>query len=119
MQIKVHHCAIDGIAGIELMNALHDVAPEGRGLIVDPWRSGPDLDALALMALATANAIRAPQRAFEFMSRSATAVLPWAGGRSIVANWATRSRPPPTRLNQRVTINLVGDGLLIALAETK
>jgi WS/DGAT/MGAT family acyltransferase len=119
MQIKVHHCAIDGIAGIELMNALHDVAPEGRGLIVDPWRGEPDPDALALMALATANAMRAPQRAFEFMSRSATAMLPWAGGRSIVPQWAMRNRPPRTRLNQRVTINRVGDALVIDLVETK
>ena len=30
MLIKVHHSAIDGISGIELMNALHDLTPEGR-----------------------------------------------------------------------------------------
>ena len=29
MLIKIHHCAIDGIAGIELMNALHDLDPDG------------------------------------------------------------------------------------------
>jgi len=119
MQIKVHHCAIDGIAGIELMNALHDVTPEGRGTIVDPWRGEPDPDALSLMALATANAMRAPQRAFEFMARSTASLLPWAGPRSGAPDRATRRRPPRTSLNQRVTINRVGDAIVIDLAETK
>jgi diacylglycerol O-acyltransferase len=119
MQTKVHHCAIDGIAGIELMNALHDASPEGRGIIVDPWRGEPDPDVLSLMALATANAVRAPQRAFEFMSRSAAALMPWAGSRPGLPGWGTRSRPPRTSLNQRVTTNRVGDAIVIDLAETK
>ena len=37
MLIKVHHSAIDGISGIELMNALHDLTPEGRAPVVDTW----------------------------------------------------------------------------------
>jgi diacylglycerol O-acyltransferase len=119
MQIKVHHCAIDGIAGIELMNALHDVSPEGRGTIVDPWRAEPDPDALALMALATANAVRAPLRAFDFISRSAATLLPWVGARSVARGWAAASRPPRTPLNQRVTTNRVGDAVVLDLAETK
>ena len=73
MQIKIHHCAIDGIAGIELMNALHDLEREGRGTIVDPWRGEPDPPALSLLALAAANAARVPQRALDVLTRSSDA----------------------------------------------
>jgi diacylglycerol O-acyltransferase len=53
------------------------------------------------------------------MSRSAATVLPWVGARSAASGWSTRTQPPRTTLNQRVTTNRVGDALVIDLAETK
>ena len=60
MLIKIHHSAIDGIAGIELMNALHDLEPEGRPRVVDTWQPEATPDPLALLAMTAANAARSP-----------------------------------------------------------
>jgi diacylglycerol O-acyltransferase / wax synthase len=122
MQIKIHHSAIDGIAGIELMNALHDLDRGGRGTIVDPWRGEADPPALSLLALAAANTARVPRRALEIFTRSVSALFPWRGGRGVagpVAAMLPRDRPPRTKLNQPVTNNRVGDAIILDLAETK
>src|SRR5262245_48873847 len=51
MLIKIHHCAIDGIAGIELMNALHDLEPSGRDPVVDTWQPEHEPGPLTLLAM--------------------------------------------------------------------
>ena len=50
MQIKIHHSAIDGISGIELMNALHDLDQAGREPVDDPWQGEDDPNAIDLLA---------------------------------------------------------------------
>ena len=119
MLIKIHHCAIDGISGIELMNALHDVDPAGRDPVIDTWRPEQAPSPLALLALTAATAAQAPLKAARFALRSVPALRPV---RAVRATWdatAGGKRPPPTRLNRPVTTNRVGDAIVIDLAEAK
>ena len=75
MLIKIHHCAIDGIAGIELMNALHDLDPEGRPPVVDTWQPEATPDPLTLLAMTAANAAQSPLRAARFLTHSVPMLL--------------------------------------------
>ena len=34
---KIHHCMVDGIAGVELLNVLLDTAPDTACTVPDPW----------------------------------------------------------------------------------
>jgi diacylglycerol O-acyltransferase / wax synthase len=119
MLIKIHHCAIDGIAGIELMNALHDLEPEGRAPVVDTWRPEPTPSALTLLAMTAATAAQSPLRAARFLATSVPTLSPRPTLRAAWDATAGAPSPPTTRLNQRVTTNRVGDAIVIDLAEAK
>jgi WS/DGAT/MGAT family acyltransferase len=119
MLIKIHHCAIDGIAGIELMNALHDLEPAGRAPVVDTWQPERAPDSLALLAMTVVNAAQAPQRAARFLATSVPSLRPLPALRAAWDATAGANRPAPTRLNRRVTTNRVGDAMVIELAEAK
>ena len=120
MLIKIHHCAIDGIAGIELMNALHDLDPEGRPPVVDTWQPEATPDPLTLLAMTAANAAQSPLRAARFLTHSVPMLLrPRPALRAAWDATAGGPKPPTTRLNQRVTTNRVGDAVVIDLAEAK
>jgi WS/DGAT/MGAT family acyltransferase len=119
MLIKIHHCAIDGISGIELMNALHDLDPDGRPEVVDTWRGEAPFGPLPLLGLALGTALQAPVRAAKFLVRS----VPALGLRPTVRTaWTTAggsNRPPASRLNQRVTTNRVGNAMVLDLDQVK
>jgi WS/DGAT/MGAT family acyltransferase len=50
---KVHHCVVDGVAGIDLMSMLHDTAPDAAPTPAEPWeaRRGPGTARLLANAL--------------------------------------------------------------------
>lgn len=119
MLIKVHHCAIDGMSGIELMNALHDTDAEGRAPITDTWQGEWSPGAAGLLGLTLASAVTAPGRAVKFLTRSLPAAGPLPAVRAAWGRTAGAPRPPATRLNQRVTTNRVGDATVLDLADVK
>jgi WS/DGAT/MGAT family acyltransferase len=69
--------------------------------------------------MTAANAAQAPLRAARFLTRSVPALRPVGTMRATWDVTAGAKRPPPTRLNQRVTPNRVGDAIVIDLAEAK
>ena len=92
MLIKIHHCAIDGIAGIELMNALHDLDPDGRPPVVDTWQPEATPDPLTLLAMTAANAAQSPLRGARLPHPlGADAAAPTAGAASGVGRHGGRS----------------------------
>ena len=47
---KTHHCMIDGISGVDLMNVIMDVEPRTADIDPTPWQPRPEPSALELMA---------------------------------------------------------------------
>jgi WS/DGAT/MGAT family acyltransferase len=115
--IKVHHSAIDGISGIELMNALHDLSPDGRAPTVDTWHGEERPSAVALLARAGTNMALMPGRLVRQVARTVPLVRT-----AVATEWATTRAGPhtrPTPLNARVTTNRVGDGFRFDLGTAK
>lgn len=59
--LKVHHAAIDGATGTEIMGAIHDLSPlPDTSDVVDNWAAERDPSALELLSRAYINNLRQP-----------------------------------------------------------
>jgi diacylglycerol O-acyltransferase len=114
MALKLHHCAVDGIASVQMIAALHDLAADSpRPAGPDsPWRPGPLPSTADLLARTAINASLHPLRAGTVLASSAPkavrglAALPGklvGGVASRVAGGNVPSFAPKTRFNQTVS----------------
>jgi WS/DGAT/MGAT family acyltransferase len=116
MFIKVHHSAIDGISGIELMGALNDLDPGGRDHPEDHWHPDPVPSPAELIMRTWTNMVLRPWRFYSRLLRS------WPQMRPIDWGWRAAANVPDlplTRLNTRVTSHRVADGFRFELAAAK
>ncbi len=60
---KVHHAAIDGVSGNDILGALLDVSPEGRELPFVEWPHESEPSSLSLLARSVLSLARQPLRA--------------------------------------------------------
>ena len=60
---KVHHAAIDGVSGNDILGALLDVQPEGRELPAPDWASEKEPSSVSLLARSVLSLARQPVRA--------------------------------------------------------
>lgn len=69
---KVHHCAVDGAAGVEIINAIHELAPDGAppGL-TSHWEPEREPSTVELLAHAVAHGVQRPVRLARTIVRSA------------------------------------------------
>jgi diacylglycerol O-acyltransferase len=130
MALKLHHCAVDGMASVQMIAALHDLAadsprPAGPD---NPWRPGPLPSTAELLSRTAINAALQPLRAGTVLASSApTAIRGFAGlpGKLIggvvsrVARRAVPSFPPKTRFNQTVSAHRVFEARFHELADFK
>jgi diacylglycerol O-acyltransferase / wax synthase len=130
MALKLHHCAVDGMASVQMIAALHDLAadsprPAGPD---NPWQPGPLPSTAELLSRTAINAALQPLRAGTILASSApTAVRGFAGlpGKLIggvvsrVARRAVPSFPPKTRFNQTVSAHRVFEARFHELADFK
>ena len=78
---KVHHCAIDGASGVDIVEALHTLEPETEGEEPDaPWRPGRRPGDLELLARANFNNVLKPFHALDVGRRMAPGALKFAAG---------------------------------------
>lgn len=97
---KVHHCMVDGVAGVDLISLVLDPTPEPSEAAPDDWHPEPEPSSLRLAADAVANLIGSPReqlRAVQAAARAPGRTL--ASARTIVAGLrsyasALRSTPP-------------------------
>jgi diacylglycerol O-acyltransferase len=114
--IKVHHSAIDGVSGIELMNALHDLSPDGRAPTLDTWRGEDDPAPWETLARAGQKIAFAPARFLQLLTTTMPAM------RSAPLAEPERTSPPrlpTTPLNRQATTNRVGDAFRFDLELAK
>jgi diacylglycerol O-acyltransferase / wax synthase len=130
MALKLHHCAVDGMASVQMIAALHDLAadsprpagPDSR------WQHGPLPSTAQLLSRTAINAALQPLRAGTVLASSvpdavrASAGLPGKlirGVVSRVARGAVPSFPPKTRFNQTVSPHRVFEARFHELADFK
>jgi WS/DGAT/MGAT family acyltransferase len=116
LYIKVHHSAIDGISGIELMGALNDLDPAGRDEPTDRWLPEATPTAATLLRRTWVNSLVRPGRFYGRMLRSLPGMRP--------VRWSTRmarntQTSPITRLNAPATTHRVAGGFRFELATAK
>ena len=77
MALKLHHCAVDGMASVQMIAAMHDLAPDGpRPAAPDsPWHAAPLPTTANLLWHTAIKAARYPLRASTVLVSSAPGVV--------------------------------------------
>ncbi len=117
---KIHHAAIDGVSGVDIMNAVHSLDPSGAISAPDrAWIPERTPTSVELLARAQLNTLATPVRLARMAGDVAPGLLKSAMG-LIRGNFRTSiGRVPRTRFNGSVTQNRVIDGRDFSLAEIK
>ena len=130
MALKLHHCAVDGMASVQMIAALHDLAADSpRPLAPDrPWRPDALPSNADLLSRTAINAALYPWRAGNVIASSAPKVirglvgLPGklvGGAVSRVAGSGGPAFAPKTRFNQTVSPHRVFEARFHDLADFK
>jgi WS/DGAT/MGAT family acyltransferase len=117
---KVHHAAIDGVSGVDITEALHDLVPSGAPVPppTRPWRGEPAPSVAGLIGRTWWNRVRSPLSAADVAVRSVPALARVAGG--FLGGELRRAGPVPrTRFDAPVGPHRVVDGRVLDLAEIR
>src|SRR4051812_10735194 len=116
---KIHHAAVDGISGREMIDVVHDRAPDGDVAGPDaPYRPAPAPGDLQILTRAVRNNVAQPLN----LVKTAYATVPIA--RETVLR-GLRDMPlfpgavPRTRLNRRISAHRVHDSRTFRLSELR
>ena len=117
---KTHHAAIDGMSGMEMTSAIHDLTPTAEPpATVDTWRGEDDPSPLTLLGRATVNNATRPMHFGRVVARTVP-------GMGRVTNRLRRqqlqmppSSAPRTRFNGTVTPHRVIDARRFDLGEVR
>jgi diacylglycerol O-acyltransferase / wax synthase len=130
MAVKLHHCAVDGMASVQMIAAMHDLAADGpRPAGPDgPWRPGALPTTANLLSRTAINAALYPLRVGRVLASNAPKVIGGLAGlpgklvggvASRVAEGSLPSFPPKTRFNQTVSPHRVFEARFHDLADFK
>src|SRR5215207_4642114 len=117
--LKVHHAAVDGLSGIEIINAIHDLTPDA---VVDPSGSERPQDlegqpsSIQLLGRAGLNTAKKPGQMVRAMARAAPRVRELTKG---VRSGELAKPPgpaPATRFNRPISARRSFDGRTFPLA---
>lgn len=118
---KIHHAAIDGLAGIDLLKVLHSAAPEPEAPPTgDPWKPEPVPARPELLARSWVNRVLSPPRSVELVRQAAPAVarvLKGAMNEDFAVDLETPS--PRTRFNGAVSPHRVLGACRLALRDVR
>jgi WS/DGAT/MGAT family acyltransferase len=117
---KVHHCAIDGASGVDIVEALHTLDADAETEEYDAaWRPRRRPGDLELLARANFNNWVKPFHALDVGRRIAPGALKFAAGVTRGDIQLMGAKIPRTRFNGVVSANKVVEGVLFSLADVK
>lgn len=121
MVTKVHHAAIDGMSGIDLMEAMHTLKPAAAPpATADEWKPEKLPNPVELLGRSYFNALTNPFKQLEVAARAAPGIAKALKG--LAAKDFTVSRDmlaPRTRFNRVIGAHRVVGGLSVPLADIK
>jgi WS/DGAT/MGAT family acyltransferase len=117
---KVHHACIDGMSGVDLTEAIHDLEanPGPVPLPGKPWTGEEEPNPMELMARAGVNNALQPFRLAEVMARTVPAMGRLTQGVAQQRFKAT-NEVPRTRFNAAITAHRVFEGRTFSLSEVR
>jgi WS/DGAT/MGAT family acyltransferase len=117
---KIHHAAIDGVSGVDIMNAVHSLDAEGAVSPPErPWVPERTPTSVELLARAQLNTLATPLRIARLVGQSAPGIVRTLTGLARGNFRTTFGRVPRTRFNGSVGSHRVVDGRDFSLAEIK
>ena len=130
ISLKLHHCVVDGMESVELMAAMHDLAPDSPPPAPPekPWKPGALPSTADLVSRTAINGVLHPLRAGKVLIPSAfnalrhIAELPGKLAGGVAATLAPGSGSlfaPSTRFNEAATPHRVFDARFHDLADFK
>ena len=118
LYMKIHHSAIDGATGNQMVEALHDASPDEIPTLPanDPWQGERTPGAAELLGRAYVGALQQPLRAIDLVRHTiATRTLPG----SQTENTPSHAVKEKTRFNAKVTAHRVFGGVRFRLEQLK
>jgi WS/DGAT/MGAT family acyltransferase len=120
IMIKIHHAAIDGISGAEILTALHSLTNEvAPPLVIDTWKGESEPSAWQVWSRAYLHNLKRPIKFIETLGTLVPALIRAGKASSDPEAAPRRTLTAKTRFNARVTTNRVTDALIMDLKEIK
>jgi diacylglycerol O-acyltransferase / wax synthase len=120
IMLKIHHAAIDGISGDEIVTAIHSLTKEIEPpLVPDNWRGEREPTAWQVWSRAYFHNLKLPIKFMETVSDLVPAII---RARKLSANPQVDRRKTlsaKTRFNTRISNNRVTDTLIMELSEVE
>jgi len=121
MLTKVHHAAIDGVSGVDMMNALHTLTASGDALLPpDNWRPEADPSQIGMFARGYARSLMNPLRQAQAMRHTVPGMLRAAKG-FVKKDFDFKAlmQAPKTRFNGTVSPHRMFDAKTFKLKDVK
>ncbi|MXO89685.1 wax ester/triacylglycerol synthase family O-acyltransferase [Altererythrobacter aquaemixtae] len=118
---KVHHAAIDGKSGIDLMEAQHTLTPDAPPLnSPDDWKPEKVPSTAELLGKSYLNALTNPTKQLEVAARAVPGVAKAIKGLAVKDFEVSREMiAPRTRFNRTISSHRVVEGRSVPLADIK
>lgn len=121
MLTKVHHAAIDGVSGVDMMNVLHTLhSDDNEPLPRDTWRPEPDPSQIGMFARGYARSMLNPVRQAMAMRHAAPGMVRAAKGLiQREFDFGALMKAPKTRFNGVVSPHRMFDARTFDMKEVK
>tara|TARA_R110000823_G_scaffold210224_12_gene340537 strand:- start:4187 stop:5734 length:1548 start_codon:yes stop_codon:yes gene_type:complete len=120
IMLKIHHAAIDGVSGAEILTAIHSLSDEvAPPLVDDPWQGEREPSAWKVWSRAYLHNLQRPLKFLDTLGHLVPAVI--RANRQSSRGDASQHKPlaARTRFNARVSPTRVTDSLILQLDDLK
>ena len=120
IMLKVHHSAIDGVSGAEIITALHSLAPdEPLPDINDDWKSEPPPPMRKVLSQAYVNNLKRPMQLVNTVSQLVPNIVKASRLSEERDEEVEETSMEKTRFNAKIGTHRVTDTLIMELARIK